>query len=154
MGTDGRSHHRMTLSVPAMIWKFAAEFGTTRVEVTTTIQETATQSLTRAPLPPSDLGRVRPERGDGRMRGSSLAEEQIVAMLREQEGGAPTAETRHKHGVGSATFYGWKSTCGGMDVSDARRLKALEDENAKLKKLLAEQMLDNAMLRDVTAKKW
>ena len=65
-----------------------------------------------------------------------------------------TADICRKHGVSSATFYKCKAKYGGMDVSDARKLKALEDENAKLKKLLAEQMLDNAMLRDVTAKKW
>jgi putative transposase len=59
-----------------------------------------------------------------------------------------------KHGVSGATFYKWKAKYGGMDVSDARRLKALEDENAKLKKLLAEAMLDNAMLRNVAARKW
>jgi putative transposase len=88
------------------------------------------------------------------MKRSRFSEEQIIAMLREQEGGVPTAEICRKHGVSSATFYKWKSKYGGMEVSDARRLKALEDENAKLKRLLAEQMLDNAMLRDVTAKKW
>ena len=59
-----------------------------------------------------------------------------------------------KHGISSASFYKWKAKYGGLDVSDARRLKALEDENAKLKKLLAEAMLDNAILKDVTAKKW
>jgi putative transposase len=84
------------------------------------------------------------------MKRSRFGEEQIVAMLREQEGGVPTSEICRKHGVSSATFYKWKSKYGGMEVSDARRLKALEDENAELKKLLAEQMLDNAMLRDVT----
>lgn len=88
------------------------------------------------------------------MKRSRFSEEQIIAMLREQEAGVPTAEICRKHGVSSATFYKWKSKYGGMEVSDARRLRALEDENAKLKKLLAEQMLDNAMLRDVTAKKW
>lgn len=88
------------------------------------------------------------------MKRSRFSEEQIIAMLREQEAGVPTAEICRKHGVSSATFYKWKSKHGGMEVSDARRLRALEDENAKLKKLLAEQMLDNAMLRDVTAKKW
>ena len=88
------------------------------------------------------------------MKRSRFSEEQIIAMLREQEAGVPTAEVCRKHGVSSATFYKWKSKYGGMEVSDARRLKALEDENAKLKRLLAEQMLDNAMLRDVTAKKW
>ena len=75
-------------------------------------------------------------------------------MLREQESGAKTADVCRKHGVSEATFYKWKAKYGGLEVSDARRLKALEDENAKLKKLLAEAMLDNAMLRDVAARKW
>lgn len=88
------------------------------------------------------------------MKRSRFSEEQIIAMLKEQEAGVPTAEVCRKHGVSSATFYKWKAKYGGLDVSDARRLKALEDENAKLKKLLAEQMLDNGMLRDITAKKW
>lgn len=65
-----------------------------------------------------------------------------------------TADVCREHGISSATFYKWKSKFGGLEVSDARRLKALEDENAKLKRLLAEQMLDNAMLRDVASKKW
>ena len=75
-------------------------------------------------------------------------------MLKEQEAGAKTADVCRKHGISSATFYKFKARYGGMDVSDARRLKALEDENARLKKLLAEQMLDNAILKDVAAKKW
>ena len=66
----------------------------------------------------------------------------------------PTAEVCRKHGVSSASFYKYKAKYGGMDVSDARKLKALEDENAKLKKLLAESMLDIAVLKDVAAKKW
>ena len=65
-----------------------------------------------------------------------------------------TAEVCRKHGISSATFYKWKARYGGLDVSDARRLKSLEDENAKLKRLLAEAMLDNVMLRDIAAKKW
>ena len=81
-------------------------------------------------------------------------EEQIIGMLKEQEAGAKTADVCRKHGISSATFYKFKAKYGGMDVSDARRLKTLEDENARLKKLLAEQMLDNAILRDVAAKKW
>lgn len=88
------------------------------------------------------------------MKRSGFSEEQIVAVLKEQEAGVPTAEVCRKNGVSSATSYKWKSNYGGLEVSDARRLKALEDENAKLKRLLAEQMLDNAMLRDVTAKRW
>lgn len=75
-------------------------------------------------------------------------------MLKEQEAGVATADVCRKHGVSSATFYKWKAKYGGLEVCDARRLRALEDENAKLKRLLAEQVLDNAMLRDVTAKKW
>ena len=88
------------------------------------------------------------------MRASRFNEEQIIALLREQEAGGKTADVCRKHGVSSATFYKWKSRYGGLDVSDARRLKTLEDENAKLKKLLAEAMLDNAMLKDIAAKKW
>ena len=88
------------------------------------------------------------------MKRSRFSEEQIIAMLKEQEAGVAMTDVCRKHGVSSATFYKWKAKYGGLEVSDARRLKALEDENAKLKRLLAEQMLDNAMLRDVTAKKW
>lgn len=75
-------------------------------------------------------------------------------MLKEQKAGAKTADVCRRHGISSATFYKFKAKYGGMDVSDARRLKALEEENARLKKLLAEQMLDNAILKDVSAKKW
>ncbi len=67
---------------------------------------------------------------------------------------AGTADVCRKHGISSATFYKWKAKYGGLDVSDAKRLKSLGDENAKLKKLLAEAMLDNAMLKDIAAKKW
>lgn len=88
------------------------------------------------------------------MKPSRFTEEQIIGILREQETGAKTADVCRKHGVSSATFYKWKARYGGLDVSDARRLKALEDENAKLKKLLAEAMLDNAMLKDINSKKW
>jgi len=88
------------------------------------------------------------------MKRSRFNEERIIAVLREQEVGAKTADVCRKYGVSEATFYKWKAKYGGMEVSDARRLKALEDENAKLKKLLAEAMLDNAMLRDVAARKW
>ena len=88
------------------------------------------------------------------MKRSRFKEEQIIAILREQEAGSPTADVCRKHGVSSATFYKWKAKFGGLDVSDAKRLKALSDENAKLKKLLAETMLDNAILKDINSRKW
>ena len=88
------------------------------------------------------------------MKRSRFTEEQIIGIIKEQEAGTPTAEVCRKHGVSSASFYKYKTKYGGMEVSDARKLKAFEDENAKLTKLLAEQMLDNAILKDVAAKKW
>ena len=88
------------------------------------------------------------------MRKSRFSEEQIISILREQEAGHPTVDVCRKHGISAGTFYKWKAKYGGMDVSDAKRLKALEDENAKLKKLLAEAMLDNAILKDVNSRKW
>jgi putative transposase len=88
------------------------------------------------------------------MKPSRFTEQQIIGILREQEAGAATADICRKHGISSATFYKWKAKYGGLEVSDAKRLKTLENENAKLKKLLAEVMLDNAMLKDVAAKKW
>jgi len=88
------------------------------------------------------------------MKRSRFTEEQIIAVLKEHELGAKTADLCRKHGISEATFYNWKSRYGGMEISDAKRLKALEDENRKLKKLLAESMLDNAALKDLLSKKW
>ena len=88
------------------------------------------------------------------MKRKRFTEEQIIGILREQEAGAKTADLARKHGISEATLYNWKAKFGGMDVSDARRLKALEDENGKLKRLLAETMLDNTALKDLLSKKW
>ena len=88
------------------------------------------------------------------MKRSRFTEEQIISILREQESGAAVAEVCRRHGVSSATFYKWKAKVGGMDVSDARRLKTLEGENTRLKRMLADAMLDNAALKDLLGKKW
>jgi len=88
------------------------------------------------------------------MKRSMFTEEQVVAILREQEAGIATADLCRKHGISTATFYAWKAKFGGMDVSEAKRLKSLEDENAKLKRLLADAMLDNVALKDLLQKKF
>ena len=88
------------------------------------------------------------------MKRKRFTEEQIIAILREQEAGAKTGDLARKHGVSEATLYNWKAKFGGMDVSDAKRLRALEDENGKLKRLLADAMLDNTTLKDLLSKKW
>ena len=88
------------------------------------------------------------------MKRARFTEEQIIAVLKEHGGGTKTADLARKHGISEATIYNWKAKFGGMDVSEARRLKALEAENAKLKKLLAEQMLDRAAMRELLSKKW
>jgi len=88
------------------------------------------------------------------MKQKRFTEEQIIGILREQEAGAKVADLARKYAVSEATLYNWKAKFGGMDVSEAKRLKALEEENARLKKLLADQMLDVAALRELLAKKW
>ena len=88
------------------------------------------------------------------MKKSRFTEEQIIGILREHDAGAQTVDVCRKHGISSATFYKWKAKYGGLEVSDAKRLRSLEDENRRLKKLLAEAMLDNAMLKDIATKKW
>jgi len=86
------------------------------------------------------------------MRKSRFSEEQIIGILKEHQAGLAVAEICRRHGISDATFYTWRSKYGGLEVSEAKRLKALEEENRKLKKLLAEQMLDVATLREMLAK--
>ena len=88
------------------------------------------------------------------MKRRRVTEEEIIGVLKEHGLGKKTAELCRKHGISEATFYKWKSKVGGMDVSEAKRLKQLEGENAKLKRLLADAMLDNSALKDLLAKKW
>jgi putative transposase len=91
---------------------------------------------------------------DQAMKRKRFREEQIIGVLKEHDLGAKTADLCRKHGISEATFYNWKSRFGGMDVSEAKRLKQLQDENGRLKKLLADAMLDNAALKDLLSKKW
>ena len=88
------------------------------------------------------------------MKRSGFSEERIIGILQEHDADANCADLCRKHGMSQGSFYSWKAKFGGVNVSDAKRLKALEDENAKLKKLLAEQMLDAAAMRDLLSKKW
>jgi putative transposase len=88
------------------------------------------------------------------MKGKRFSEEQIIRVLKESEAGAATKELCRRHGISEQTFYRWKAKFGGMEVSDARKLRALEDENRRLKQIVAELMLDNAALKGVLGKKW
>ncbi len=88
------------------------------------------------------------------MKRNRFSEEQIIGILKEHQAGMTPAELCRKHGISDATFYTWRKKYGGMDISEAKRLKTLEDENAKLKRLLADSMLDNPALKDLLSKKW
>ena len=86
------------------------------------------------------------------MKNSRFSEEQIIGILKQSEAGAKTSELCRQHGISAATFYGWRSKYGGMDVSEAKRLKQLEEENSKLKRIVADQALDITMLKDLVGK--
>ena len=88
------------------------------------------------------------------MRKSRFTEEQIIKVLKEHAAGMPASDLCRKHGISDATFYKWRSRFGGMEISEARKLRALEDENRKLKKLLAETMLDASTLKEMLGKKF
>lgn len=88
------------------------------------------------------------------MKRNRFSEEQIIGILKEQEAGVPVSELCRKHGVSDASIYKWKAKYGGMEVSEAKKLRALEDENAKLKRMLADATLDNVALKDLLGKKW
>lgn len=88
------------------------------------------------------------------MKRTRFSDEQIIAIVKEQEAGTKTADLCRKHGISDATFYKWKAKYGGLEFSEARRLQVLENENAQLKRLLADGMLDNAALKEIAGKNW
>jgi putative transposase len=88
------------------------------------------------------------------VKNSRFSEEQIIGILKQSEAGAKTADLCRQHGISAGTFYAWRGKYGGMDASEAKRLKQLEDENSKLKRIVAEQALDITMLKDLVGKKW
>ncbi len=88
------------------------------------------------------------------MKRNRFSEEQIIGILKEHEAGVSVSELCRKHGVSDASIYKWKAKFGGMDVSEAKKLRGLEEENSKLKRLLADAMLDNVALKDLLGKKW
>ena len=88
------------------------------------------------------------------MKRKRFTEEQIIGVLKEAEAGAKTGDLARRHGISEATIYNWKAKYGGLEVSEAKRLRSLEDENAKLKRLLADAILDNAALKDLLTKNW
>ena len=93
-------------------------------------------------------------KGDDGVKNSRFSEEQIIGILKQSEVGAKTADLCRQYGISAATFYAWRGKYGGMEVSEAKRLKQLEDENSKLKRIVAEQALDITMLKDLVGKKW
>ncbi|MGH9422914.1 MAG: transposase, partial [Thermoanaerobaculia bacterium] len=95
-----------------------------------------------------------PLRRGGLMKRTRFTEEQIIGVLHEAQGGVSIREVSRKHGITEQTFFRWRAKYGWLEVSEARRLKGLEDENRRLKKLVAELSLDNAMLKDVVGRKW
>ena len=88
------------------------------------------------------------------MKRSRFSEEETIGVVKEQDRGVKVDEIRRPHGISQATFYAWRRTCGGMEISDARRLKALEEENAKLKRIVADQAVDLVAMKDLLAKNW
>ncbi|GAM01587.1 hypothetical protein SP5_066_00220, partial [Sphingomonas parapaucimobilis NBRC 15100] len=114
----------------------------------------ATFQLTCPPFLHPGGTRDRPLKGTDGMKRKQFSEEQIIGILKEAEAGAVVTELCRKHGISSATYYAWKAKFGGLEVSDAKRLRSLEEENARLKRLLADTMLDNAGLKDLLSKKW